>query len=72
MYVHMCVRMYDVLCVEVRKQLLGVLFHHVGPGLQAEVLRLGSDCLYLQSHLVSLPSTFQILGSKDEEQVQRI
>lgn len=64
MYVHMCVQTYDVLCVEVRKQLLGVLFHHVGPGVQAEVLRFGSNCLYLQSHFVisSLCLYLRVLG----------
>lgn len=44
----------------------GVLSHHVGPGDQTEVLRLDSNRLYLQSHLVSLPSSVsQILGTKD-------
>lgn len=44
---------------------MGVLFHHVGPGDQTEVLRLGRHRLYPRTHLVSLPSTFQILGTRD-------
>lgn len=38
-------------CMEVSRQLLGILFHLVGSGDGAGVTRLGNGCLYPLSHL---------------------